>query len=162
MNIVIRDYKQSDKEALIHCMESLQDHLITIDPRKRIRRLPEYGEKYVEDLLKKTKEQEGWIGLAEYEERIIGCIAVIVERKDGLAKLQYVPSPMGDILELYVDPNLRSKGIGAKLMEAAEQYLRSKGCDAVNVEVFVPNERAHEFYKKCGYEDRSIWLFKLL
>jgi GNAT superfamily N-acetyltransferase len=162
MEVVIRDYKKGDTAALIQCMESLQDHLTAIDPRKRIRRLPGYGEKYVEDLLKKTKEQEGWIGLAEYEERTVGCIAVIVERKDELAKLQHVPSATGDILELYVHPDFRSEGIGAKLMEAAEKYLRSKYCDAVNVEVFTPNKRAHEFYKKCGYEDRSIWLFKLL
>ena len=143
-------------------MESLQDHLIAIDPRKRIRRLPDYGKKYVTDILKKTQDQEGWIGLAEYDKKVVGCIAVVVERKNELEKLQYVPSPTGNILELYVDSNLRSKGIGAKLMEEAEIYLRSKDCDAVNVEVFVPNERAHEFYKKCGYEDRSVWLFKLL
>ncbi|MBU0459143.1 GNAT family N-acetyltransferase [Patescibacteria group bacterium] len=162
MEVLIRDYKKGDKAALIKCMESLQDHLIEIDPHHRIRRLSKYGEKYVADLLKKTDDNEGWIGLAEYEQRIVGCIAVIVERKDELAKLQYIPSPTGDILELYVDPHLRSKGIGTKLMEVAEKYLHSKGCDAVHVEVFVPNIRAHEFYKKCGYEDRSTWLFKLL
>lgn len=162
MDVIIRNYQDSDRKVLIHCLEALQDHLVAIDPRKRLRRQPEYGEKYTENLLDKIKKSGGWIGLAECRKKIVGCIAVILEHKDEIGKMECVPSSTGDVLELYVDYQFRNKGIGAKLMDAAEKHLRSKGCDAINLEVFVPNKRAHEFYKKCGYEDRSVWLFKLL
>lgn len=162
MDVIIRDYRQGDQAALVRCMESLLDYLGTIDPRKRIRRLPTYGEKYLASLLKRVGESEGWIGVADMDNKIVGCIAVVVDRKDELEKLQYVPSPTGEVLDLYVDQTQRGKGIGQNLIEAAEAYVRSKGCDAMNIEVFVPNTLAHDFYKKCGYEDRVLTVFKLL
>lgn len=48
------------------------------------------------------------------------------------------------------------------LMEKVEDYFRQAGCDINRVEVFVPNEDAHSFYKELNYHDRDIDMFKLL
>ncbi len=71
-----------------------------------------------------------------------------------------IPSCPGRITELYVDPLSRRKGVGRRLMQAAEGYLINQGCDALKVEVFAPNEPARRLYASLGYAVRDIDLFK--
>jgi GNAT superfamily N-acetyltransferase len=53
---------------------------------------------------------------------------------------------------LVVADGQRSLGAGAKLLQAAEQWARSRGCKNVNVRSNVIRERAHIFYLRQGYE----------
>ncbi|HLZ90973.1 MAG TPA: GNAT family N-acetyltransferase [Candidatus Acidoferrum sp.] len=53
---------------------------------------------------------------------------------------------------LIVAQSQRSAGAGAKLLEAAEDWARERGCRAVNVRSNVVRERAHVFYERNGYE----------
>ena len=46
----------------------------------------------------------------------------------------------------------RSAGAGAKLLEAAEDWARRRGCEGMNVRSNVVRERAHKFYERQGYE----------
>jgi GNAT superfamily N-acetyltransferase len=53
---------------------------------------------------------------------------------------------------LVVADGQRSLGAGAKLLEAAEQWARRRGCKNVNLRSNVIRERAHLFYLRQGYE----------
>jgi GNAT superfamily N-acetyltransferase len=53
---------------------------------------------------------------------------------------------------LIVAEGQRSAGAGAKLLEAAEEWARRRGCRGMNVRSNVIRERAHEFYERHGYE----------
>jgi GNAT superfamily N-acetyltransferase len=53
---------------------------------------------------------------------------------------------------LIVAEGHRSAGAGAKLLEAAEEWARRRGCSGMNVRSNVIRERAHEFYERNGYE----------
>lgn len=53
---------------------------------------------------------------------------------------------------LVVADGQRSLGAGAKLLEAAEQWARKRGCKNVNLRSNVIRERAHLFYLRQGYE----------
>jgi GNAT superfamily N-acetyltransferase len=53
---------------------------------------------------------------------------------------------------LVVDDDERSRGTGALLLHAAEQWARSRGCKYMSVRSNVIRERAHEFYLRHGYE----------
>jgi GNAT superfamily N-acetyltransferase len=53
---------------------------------------------------------------------------------------------------LVVDNNERSRGTGALLLRAAEQWARSRGCKNMSVRSNVVRERAHQFYLRHGYE----------
>ncbi len=53
---------------------------------------------------------------------------------------------------LVVDNNERSRGTGALLLRAAEQWACSRGCKNMSVRSNVIRERAHQFYLRCGYE----------
>jgi GNAT superfamily N-acetyltransferase len=53
---------------------------------------------------------------------------------------------------LIVAEGQRSAGAGAKLLEAAEEWARRRGCLGMNVRSNVIRERAHKFYERHGYE----------
>jgi GNAT superfamily N-acetyltransferase len=53
---------------------------------------------------------------------------------------------------LIVAEGQRSAGAGAKLLEAAEEWARRRGCRGMNVRSNVIRERAHKFYERRGYE----------
>lgn len=158
--IKIREYKESDKQAIIKLVEELQDFLIKIDPLKRLRRLPEYGVQYINRLLIKVSDSGGIIYLSEIDGNICGFIAGIIEMQKSVDLLECIPSLSGRILELIVSEKFRRQNIGTALMNKMENYLKNRGCDIVRVEVFQPNAQARNFYENIGYHDRVIDMIK--
>jgi GNAT superfamily N-acetyltransferase len=77
-------------------------------------------------------EVAGWIGILVYR-----CLEV---------------EARGEISGLVVDEQQRSLGIGARLLERAEEWAREKGCSAMGVRCNVIRDRAHQFYIRAGYE----------
>jgi len=57
-----------------------------------------------------------------------------------------------EISGLIVDEDIRSCGIGKTLLDAAEGWARSIGCNAISVRSNVTRDRAHRFYVANGYE----------
>jgi GNAT superfamily N-acetyltransferase len=53
---------------------------------------------------------------------------------------------------LVIASDERSRGTGALLLRAAEQWARSRGCKNMSVRSNVIRERAHQFYLRHGYE----------
>jgi GNAT superfamily N-acetyltransferase len=53
---------------------------------------------------------------------------------------------------LIVGEGQRSLGVGARLLEAAEDWARKRGCPSMSVRSNVIRERAHKFYERRGYE----------
>jgi GNAT superfamily N-acetyltransferase len=53
---------------------------------------------------------------------------------------------------LVVAEGQRSLGAGARLLEAAEEWSRKRGCRSMSVRSNVIRERAHKFYERQGYE----------
>jgi ribosomal protein S18 acetylase RimI-like enzyme len=57
----------------------------------------------------------------------------------------------GWINYLAVSPQHRRQGIGRRIMEEAEERLRSAGCPKINLQVRETNQEVIEFYAKIGY-----------
>ena len=53
---------------------------------------------------------------------------------------------------LVIAEGQRSSGSGAKLLEAAEVWAKTKGCTSMSVRSNVVRDRAHSFYLRNGYE----------
>jgi GNAT superfamily N-acetyltransferase len=53
---------------------------------------------------------------------------------------------------LVVSGEERSRGTGALLLSAAEQWARKRGCKSMSVRSNVIRDRAHQFYLRHGYE----------
>jgi ribosomal protein S18 acetylase RimI-like enzyme len=59
---------------------------------------------------------------------------------------------------LGVVPRMRRKGLGAKLMEAAEGFAKSEGAEEVLLEVIEGNLAAKRLYESLGYEPEATYL----
>ena len=63
----------------------------------------------------------------------------------------------GHIITIDVVAGARRSGLGSRLIKAAEERLRAKGCRAVDLETAVDNLGALSFYKRHGYSVIRTW-----
>ena len=61
-----------------------------------------------------------------------------------------------DVEDLFVHPDYRSRGIGARLLECAEGMAVEKGLPGIGLGVSVENARALALYRRLGYEDAGF------
>jgi GNAT superfamily N-acetyltransferase len=76
---------------------------------------------------------------------VVGWVAVS-ERRALLS------SRRADIEGLVVEDEYRGNRIGEMLVDAAEAWARRRGCTALRLLSNVVRERAHEFYRRLGYD----------
>jgi GNAT superfamily N-acetyltransferase len=69
--------------------------------------------------------------------------------------------PRAEVASLVVDESLRSKGIGARLMQAAESWATNRGMITIVLRSNVTRERAHAFYERLGYKHTKSQKFFL-
>lgn len=62
-------------------------------------------------------------------------------------------SPVGYLEGLYVDEDLRGQGIAILLMNAAEDWARSLGCQEMASDTWLENEASIQLHLKRGYEE---------
>lgn len=60
------------------------------------------------------------------------------------------------VLSVAVVPEERRRGLGSRMMRAAEEASRERGCTVVRLEVSTQNPGAAEFYRRLGYEVDGI------
>ena len=57
----------------------------------------------------------------------------------------------GLVHDLYVVPEWRDKGVGSRLLSAAETALADRGAEVVAVQALAPNAAARRMYERHGY-----------
>ncbi len=57
----------------------------------------------------------------------------------------------GHIRSMAVRPEFHGKGVARRLLQTAEDALRSCGCERVTLDTTAPLEHAMRFYEKHGY-----------
>ena len=152
----IIEYNSKYDEQIKDLLVELQNYLIDIDDWHTQVMLPEYREGNFQMDLRKVNNQEGKIYLAIENELIIGLIMGVVEEKNEIDKLTNDCAKTGSVIELIVKNNIRGNGIGKSLLEKIEEYFKSINCKRINIEVFGPNKKGLNFYKKNDYITRDI------
>jgi GNAT superfamily N-acetyltransferase len=56
-----------------------------------------------------------------------------------------------ELYQLYVDPAARGSGAAQALVQDAEEIIRQAGHDRAILACSIGNERAAQFYRKCGW-----------
>jgi GNAT superfamily N-acetyltransferase len=92
--------------------------------------------------------------LAEDEGPILGLVAV------HSFEMLHRPGRLGRITALVVSASARNRGVGRRLLNAAESHLRAHGC--VKLEVTSGEQRAdaHGFYTAHGYVEQRVHFVK--
>jgi predicted N-acetyltransferase YhbS len=83
---------------------------------------------------------KGTFLIAEDAVETAGCVFCEVRERRGYLGL------------LAVYPERQGNGMGRKLMQAAEEYFRGAGCNAVDLRVVSAREELPAFYERFGYE----------
>ena len=79
--------------------------------------------------------------VAEADGRLAGYVLVLYRRRSKVARLYSIA----------VAPHIGRRGVGAKLLAAAEDSARRRGCRTMRLEVHERNRRAVGRYEKSGY-----------
>ena len=90
-------------------------------------------------LPRKRAQGDDLILVAARDATIIGAVAL---GYDGVR---------GWVYHLAVDPAERRRGVGAALMRAAEERLRTRGCPKINLQIMEDNAAVVAFYTRLGY-----------
>ena len=161
---MIREYKDSDFEALRRCFSLLQDYERDFEPL----RLPadEMADAYLAELFKQMEKHRGkiFVAIAESES---GDAEVVAGYISLLGKLEFdpdlnQPTWIAYITDLIVLPEYRKGGVAQQLMKVGDDYARSQGAKSITLNVLADNKMARRFYEKEGYRDYQLRLIKEL
>ena len=159
---MIVDYEDKYLENVKDLLLELEEYIVSIDEDHLDRVHPDYREKMAIVDLEEVKNNNGKCYLALDNDKVIGLIMGIVIKFDEYDYLDYKCPKEGEITELIVSKNARSKGVGNLLMKKMEEYFKSIGCKYILVDVFAYNENAIKFYDKEGYHNRMHRAIKKL
>ena len=151
--ILIRDFDEKTHLAGVRaCLIELQDFERSLDPR-----IPS-GAEIVDDLiphmLDRCKKSDGRILVAELNEEVAGFVTILAKVKseeieDG--EIEY-----GLVSDVVVASKYRKRGIGKKLLEAAESYAKSYGVRWLRIGVLAENHTADGLYDSMGFKRMYI------
>ena len=131
--IEIRPFESGDTEDVIGLWERCGLVRPWNDPRK--------------DIARKQIVQPELFLVAEESNSLIGTVMAGYDGHRGWVNY------------LAVDPELRRRGLGRKLMAEAEQALLDFGCPKVNLQVRSENSEVLAFYERIGYSRDDVISF---
>jgi GNAT superfamily N-acetyltransferase len=100
--------------------------------------------------VEETRRQRGDVLVAEVDGDVVGVCQVIV-----FQHFQHAGGWCGEIESVHVRSDMRSRGIGAQLLHAAEDLARARGCYRIQLTSRNVREDAHRFYRTNGYGQMS-------
>jgi ribosomal protein S18 acetylase RimI-like enzyme len=80
----------------------------------------------------------------------------------GRSKDQFTCDDTGYLLGIFVEKNLRGRGLGRSLLEAGEIWCKDKGLVTMTMNVGSENIIATDLYESSGYEPQSIVMRRTL
>jgi ribosomal protein S18 acetylase RimI-like enzyme len=92
------------------------------------------------------------IMVAELDGVVVGYVFSSLEDADYMA----LRGPAGAIQDIIVDPAHRGQGIGAKLLDAAIEFLKSRGAPRVVLSTAFQNATAQRLFEKAGFRRTMV------
>lgn len=91
-----------------------------------------------------------------------GVFLICADRGEGMIASVYVETrgARGYFGMLAVDPLYQGKGVGARMVRAAEEYCRERGCGAVDITVLSLRPELLPFYHRLGYSETDTKEFR--
>lgn len=154
--VLIRDARDADRPRLVAFMAALQEFERATEPNRTPG--PEMAESHIDALIGWAGEHPGGsVLVAEMGSRVAGFLITGVKEELGT----YVPEParlVGDLSDLWVEPEFRGRGVARALVAEAEARLRATGIARVEVSALPTNADALALYRRLGYADCLVTL----
>jgi ribosomal protein S18 acetylase RimI-like enzyme len=105
---------------------------------------------FANDVLADGAPWRAWV--AEDEGRLVGCVWLqLVEMVPHPNRARW-ERPIAYVTNVYVEPDLRDAGLGARLLDAAMGFARAH---AASEAIVWPTARSVSFYRRAGFGTRS-------
>jgi ribosomal protein S18 acetylase RimI-like enzyme len=139
--VTIRPAKQTDRELVRELWQQFEEEL--------------GGPEYLRESW-----DEAWSDLSE---TIRSGVALIAEEEDRA--VGFVFCVLGDtgrrtahVTDLYVTPEVRSRGVGTALLSGIVEPARAAGLDHVSLEVLTGNTEARRLYDRLGFAPVDVFM----
>jgi GNAT superfamily N-acetyltransferase len=109
------------------------------------------------DAVEETRRRRGDVLVATVNDEVVGITQVMV-----FPHFQHTGGWCAELESVHVRSDMRSHGIGAKLLAAAEELARRQDCYRVQLTSRNVRSDAHRFYEAQGYTATSQGFKKLL
>lgn len=156
---MIVEYKKIYNEDVKYLLEELQKYIVSLDKEKYNIIGENFKEEYLKETLDEIRKYEGKMFLYKENGKIAGLVVGVINNEE-IDTYNFKAPKRGRVTELIVSSHYRNMGIGEKLLDYMEEYLKGVGCKDVLVGVFAYNKDAWEFYKKRGFKNRMIEMTK--
>jgi GNAT superfamily N-acetyltransferase len=100
--------------------------------------------------VEETRRQRGDVLVAEVEGDVVGVLQVII-----FQHFQHAGGWCCEIESVHVRADMRSRGIGAQMLAAAEGFAQERGCYRIQLTSRNERQDAHRFYLANGYGQTS-------
>ena len=149
--MIVRGYEQRDREAVLALAERLREGVAPWrDPAGVRAAVVEWVREAVE-----AHGERRAVLVAEEDGEVAGFVTTSTRRHFAGDLDAYVG-------ELVVARRAEGRGVGRRLMAAAEEWARAQGLARISLDTGARNARARAFYAALGYEDEDVRLTKRL
>jgi len=117
----------------------------------------EAAENGVDELEERIEDDKYSFFFLEVEGEKIGYISLMEGERPSRKMENYVA-----IIGLYVKEGFRGEGYGTELIEKAREYALEVQADYIMVSAEWKNQRAREFYRDKGFEEKKLKLIQVV
>jgi len=148
--VEVRPLKNDEVEELLGLWKEFMNDPSAID--EPIPTHDENVKRQREFVVKLTGEDSGQVLVASDGKGLIGYAMFQNDVKPPLE----VPHRISYVMDLYVKPGYRRRGIGEQLLRSCLDRVKSKGVTHVQLRVWNANRAAIALYRKLGFRDRMV------
>ena len=121
--------------------EDIPDLVRTINAAYEVEKFFVDGDRTDEDTIRRMMASGVFLIAREESGQLTGCVYVELRSERGYFGM------------LSVNPALQGRGLGRRLVDAAENYARAQGCTAMDIRVVNLRTELLPFYRKLGYAE---------
>ncbi|MBU1127339.1 GNAT family N-acetyltransferase [Patescibacteria group bacterium] len=149
--------KIDDLNELLDLWRGQYDYHHGLDGEYYVANSSALDKKFRKYLEKAINKDDPFIRVATEGDKIVGFITFEISKTDYFdTKIK----KYGEVIELFVDKACRGKGIGRRLMQAAEDFLREKSISHIKIQCSRFNKKAISFYQHLEYVTRQVFMFR--
>ncbi|MBP5438045.1 MAG: GNAT family N-acetyltransferase [Treponema sp.] len=145
--MIVRKATLDDVSSLKPLYLELEKDAVKFQPEHFV--IGNRDESFFEGIIKSENQD---ILLAEVDGQVVGFAHVMILEQKRIPCLK--AERVIYLQDLDVAEKFRSRGIGAKLIEACKEYGKSRGADFMRTQVFPQNVRGMTFYERQGFTEK--------
>ncbi len=156
--IILRVPRIGDGEGLARCWLDAGTHYAAVNPD--LFQVPEADGQDLEKWALNKASDDTYVLVAEGDDQVIGFAVAVLQHPSPAAAKNFVRelSQTRVIVDiLVVQTAYRRQGIGTRLMEAVEEWARSKGARVMLIDTYIESALSVPFYEqRMGYKRRAV------